>query len=90
MFVGTNILLLSKVFEWCTFCFVREVCFGTYFECGYVVLLNSLSIHKIVGVLDPIFERFVWFLSIYFVDFNFIELVRLLVTVFGEIEGYTF
>jgi transposase len=39
---------------------------------GDVVFLDNLSSRKVVGVLDPIFERcvFVWFLPVYSPDFN--------------------
>jgi transposase len=39
---------------------------------GDVVLLDSLSSHKVAGVLDPIFEcgAFVWFLPVYLSDLN--------------------
>jgi hypothetical protein len=41
-----------------------------------VVLLDSLSVHKVEGVLDPILGRgaFVWFLPCYLPDLNPIEL----------------
>jgi transposase len=44
---------------------------------GDVVFLDNLSSHKVVGVLDPIYERgaFVWFLPRYSSDLNPIELV---------------
>jgi transposase len=44
---------------------------------GVVVLFDSLSSHKVEGVLGPIYERgaFVWFLSVYLPDLNFIELL---------------
>ena len=44
---------------------------------GDVLLLDSLFVHKVAGVLDPIYERgaFVWFLPRYSPDFNPIELV---------------
>ncbi|MDR1992568.1 MAG: transposase [Nitrososphaerota archaeon] len=54
--------------------------FGLWVKCvltpalrvGDVVLLNSLSSHKVAGVLDPVFERgaFVWFLPVYLSDLN--------------------
>jgi transposase len=42
-----------------------------------VVFLDSLSSHKVAGVLDPIYERgvYVWFLPRYSPDLNPIELV---------------
>jgi len=42
---------------------------------GDVVLLDSLSSHKIEGALDPVFDRgaFVWFLPVYSADLNPIE-----------------
>ena len=44
---------------------------------GGVVFLDNLFSHKVVGVLDPIFERgaYVWFLPRYSPDFDPIELV---------------
>jgi transposase len=44
---------------------------------GDVVFLDNLSVHKVDGVFDPIFERgaFVWFLPKYSPDLNPIELV---------------
>ena len=44
---------------------------------GDVVLLDSLSSHKVAGVFDPVFERgaFVWFLPAYSPDLNPIELM---------------
>ena len=44
---------------------------------GDVVFLDSLSSHKVAGVLDPIYDRgaYVWFLPRYSPDFNPIELM---------------
>jgi len=44
---------------------------------GDVVLLDSLSSHKVEGILDPIYERgaFAWFLPVYSPDLNPIELL---------------
>jgi transposase len=44
---------------------------------GDVVLLDSLSSHKVDGMLDPIFEKgaYVWFLPKYSPDLNPIELL---------------
>ncbi len=44
---------------------------------GDVVLFDSLSSHKVEGVLDPIFECgvFVWFLLVYLSDLNPVEFV---------------
>jgi transposase len=44
---------------------------------GDVVLFDSLSVHKVLGVLDPILGRgaFVWFLPCYLPDLNPIELM---------------
>jgi len=44
---------------------------------GDVVFLDNLSLHKVAGVLEPIFERgaFVWFLPVYSPDLNPIELL---------------
>jgi len=44
---------------------------------GDVVLLDSLSSHKVEGALDPIFDRgaFVWFLPVYSANLNPIELM---------------
>ncbi|MDR2203120.1 MAG: transposase [Nitrososphaerota archaeon] len=41
------------------------------------MLLDSLSIHKVEGVWDPVFECcvFVWFLSVYSPDLNPVELL---------------
>ena len=44
---------------------------------GDVVLLDNLSSHKVLGVLDPIYEKgaYVWFLPVYSPDLNPIELL---------------
>jgi len=41
------------------------------------VLFDSLSSHKVEGILDPIYERgaFAWFLPVYSPDLNPIELL---------------
>lgn len=44
---------------------------------GDVVLLDNLSVYKVAGVLDPVFEcgAFVWFLPVYSPDLNPVELL---------------
>jgi transposase len=60
---------------------------------GDVVLFDSLSSHKVEGVLDPIYERgaFVWFLPVYSPDLNPIELLWSKVkAVLRKLEARTF
>ena len=56
--------------------YVRYVLAPTL-NAGDVVLLDSLSSHKVKGALDPIYEggAFVWFLPVYSPDLNPIELM---------------
>ena len=51
-----------------------------------VVFLDNLTSHKVVGVLDPIYEKgaYVWFLPKYSPDLNPIELMWSKVKLFCE------
>ncbi len=55
--------------------YVRYVLAPTL-NAGDVVLLDSLSSHKVKEVLDPIYERgaYIWFLPVYSPDLNPISL----------------
>jgi transposase len=62
-------------------------------ENGDVLVLDNLSVHKVKGVLDPLFEKGVkvWFLPPYSPDFNPIENAwSKIKSILKKLKAYTF